>query len=673
LAAIAAKSGRTKSIPKKIRMKFFYIFTLLLTAHTALAQRYRDVIVEMKAQAFAEQQAAVRAMGGTATGSLLSPQASTNFDVKHYRCEWEIDPAVKYIKGAVTASFVMTAAGNNITFDLHNVLVVDSVRYRGSNIPFTRGATHSVQINFPASIAAGASEAVTIYYKGVPDASGLGSFATRTHAGVPVLWTLSQPYGARDWWPCKNGLDDKIDSIDVVMTCPAAYRNSTNGIIVSDVVNAGKRTTHFKHRYPIASYLVAIACTNYVVRSYNYNINGKNLLFENWTYPESEGWFAGEEYGVQNALNWFTGFFGEYPFINERYAHTQFSWGGGMEHQTNSFMGAPNHLLMAHELGHQWFGDKTTCGSWKDIWVNEGFASFTHWLYFQNHDLPTYEGIRYEYRQTVTDEPAGSVYVNDTTNIDRIFDWRLSYVKGAFVLHTLRGYLGDAAFFNAMKQYGADSRLKYNFGGIEEARRVFEQSTGKNLQWFFNDWIYGQGYPSYNIKWLRNSNGWLSLQVNQTQSHSSVSFFELPVEVQFKNATRDTIIKVDVQRNGQWFAHKLNFIPDTVIVDPNVWVLSKNNSQQKLNTPNGSDVITVYPNPADRGNDWYFTVHNPSATNYQATLVAANGQTVYQKTYNTTGSDFTETLPASTLAAGIYTLRISNAQTILATKRLVKL
>jgi aminopeptidase N len=654
-------------------MKYLYTVIFLLLLQTGFAQQTQGVLNEMKAHARAERMAAARTLEGAQAGSLQSPQASTNFDVKYYRCEWEIDPAVKYIKGKVTSVFVTNASASAITYDLHNNLAVDSIRYHGTNIAFTRGTNHSVQINFAAPIAANTTDSVSIFYKGVPDGSGLGSFATTAHAGTPVLWTLSEPYGARDWWPCKNGLDDKTDSIDVIMTCPAAYRNSSNGTQVSDVVTAGKRSTTFKHRYAIATYLVAIACTNYVTRSYNYNINGKNLLFQNITYPEHEGWFAGEEYGIQNALRWFTGWFGDYPFVNERYAQTEFSWGGGMEHQTNSFVGAPNHLLQAHELGHQWFGDKSTCASWKDIWVNEGFASFAHWIYFENHDRPTYEGIRYEYRQTVTDESGGSIYVDDTTNIDRIFDWRLSYVKGAFVLHTLRGLLGDAVFFNAMKQYGNDPKVKYGFASIQDVKRNFEQATGKDLTWFFNDWIYGQGYPTYNINWYRNNNGWTNIQVSQLQSHRSVSFFELPVQLQFKSATRDTIVTVDVQRNGQWFYAKLNFVPDTVIVDPNIWILSKNNTQQKLNTPAAADVITVYPNPSVKGNNWYFTVRNPSAAVYETELTAANGQVLLRKTVNSNGSDFTDDIPSAQLAAGVYNWRIAANGKVLTTKRLLKL
>jgi aminopeptidase N len=652
-------------------MKHLYILLSFLTLFFALkAQSVHGILNEMKAHAQAERDAAARSQNAR-TMSLQSNLASSNFEVKHYRCEWEINPAVKFIAGKVTATIAMTSSGNSVTFDLHRNMNVDSVRFRGANITFNHNTNHSLLLNLPVNLAAGTRDSVSIFYKGVPDASGMGSFATTLHAGVPVLWTLSQPYGSRDWWPCRNGLDDKADSIDIIMTCPAAYRNSANGKVMSDVVNAGKRVTWFKHRYPVASYLVAIACSNYVIDSYTVPVNGRNILFENWTYPESQIRFQAEAYGVINALKWFTEFYGDYPFADERYAQTQFSWGGGMEHQTNSFMGAANHILQAHELAHQWFGDKVTCGSWRDIWVNEGITSFNHWLYFERHDMPTFIGINNEYLETVTSENDGSVFVNDTSNIGRVFDWRLTYVKGAYVVHMLRRVLGDAVFFPAMRAIAEDPALRYGFATTADIKRILERSTGKNLTEFFKDWIYGQGHPSYKIKWAMNNNGWLNIQVEQKQSHSSVDFFEWPVQVRFKNATRDTTLLLDVQRNNQWFYARPGFVPDTVMVDPNLWTLSKNNSQQKMDVAPGADIINVYPNPVAVG-PWYTTISNPTSGVYTLELLNTAGQTVWKQGANSNGYNLQLEIPNTLLAAGVYQLRISNGNRVLAVKRLVK-
>jgi aminopeptidase N len=650
-----------------ITMKYFLLFIFMIFSVILPAQQpVSEILKEMKSHAYYEQQAAQNARAVTTASN-----ASTNIDIKHYKCEWEIDPAVNYIKGKVTSTFLVLSATNTIIFDLSKILIVDSVVNQNIKVTFIQNANNTVVITLPNVVNTNTIASVSIYYKGAPNATGNGSFTNTTHGGVPVLWTLSEPYGARDWWPCKDVLNDKADSIDIIVTCPTAYKVSSNGMVVSDVVNAGKRTMHYNHKYPITTYLVAIACSNYVVTPYNFNIQGQNLLFENWTYPESAVNFGYEVYGIELALNWFTKHYGPYPFINERYAQTQFSWGGGMEHQTNSFVGFPGQLLAAHELAHQWFGDKTTCGSWKDIWVNEGLTSFSHWFYFETQYLPNYYNIRYDFHREVTSDSSGSVYVNDTTNIGRVFDWRLTYVKGAYIMHMLRGILGDDAFFKAMKDYGADAQTKYNYAKTEDVKRVFEQSTGKNLNEFFKDWIYGEGWPIYNVKWYNNNNGWLNIKVGQTQSHPSVSFFEMPLRVQFKNATQDTTLVLDVQQNGQVFGAKINFIPDTVLIDPDLWLLSKNNTTQKLATPSAKDVIQIYPNPSS-GDNWNILIKNPSAKNYEVRLMNALGQTIYRKDMITNGADLFMPIPNHTLAMGIYNIVVSNSGNKLSSQQVVK-
>lgn len=654
-------------------MNKLYIVTLSVFSFLHVhAQQYRHMVNEMKANARQESDRYAR-LNGASGQDALRTVASANFDVKHYRCEWEIDPAVRFISGKVTSTFIARNAVSTLTFDLNRALTVDSVVYHNTRITFTQGADNSLALQFPTPIATGAKDSVSIYYKGVPPNNGSGSFGTGSHSGTPVLWTLSEPYGARDWWPCKDGLDDKADSIDIIITSPVAYRNSSNGLLISEQTTATKRTSWYKHRYPIASYLVAIASTNYVVRSHNVDINGRNLVFENWTYPEGEAGFEAEAYGVENALKWFSNYFGEYPFMNERYAQTQWPVGGGMEHQTNSFVNVPQHLLQAHELGHQWFGDKSTCASWQHIWVNEGFATFANWLYFETHDPPTYFGIRNEYHETVLGERGGKLFVDDTTNVGRIFDWRLSYVKGSYVLHMLRGMLGDAKFFQAMRQYSNDPAVRYGFARTEDVKRNFEQVSGKNLTEFFNDWVYGEGYPTYQVQWYVNGNNWVNIQVNQGQSHSSVSFFELPVQIKFKAAGRDSTVTFDVQQNGQRFSIQLPFTPDMLEIDPNQWILSKNNTQVNLQQL-PANTIRVFPNPATAGALWNFTINNPTATAYTTALYSSSGQLLYRKTHTTSGSDINGEIPNGTLPAGVYQLHVSsNNGGVKVTKRLLKL
>jgi aminopeptidase N len=235
-------------------MKIFFIACLLICSRV-LAQPNVNYVAKLDEIAANERPAHARVISTkTVTGS------STNFDVKYYRCEWEIDPALNFIKGKVTVYFVTASAANFISLDLMSNLITDSVKQKNTLLNFQH-TNNILQINFTNAIAAGKLDSVSIFYEGVPPNTGFGSFIQTTHSGVPVIWTLSEPYGSRDWWPCKNGLDDKADSIDVFVTHPAQYKAASNGLLQSETLSGTNITTHWKHRYPIATYLICLAVT----------------------------------------------------------------------------------------------------------------------------------------------------------------------------------------------------------------------------------------------------------------------------------------------------------------------------------------------------------------------------------------------------------------------------
>ena len=240
-------------------------FFLLFSSVKLSAQLPVDYCKQVNDIALFEQMAHQRIIGGGGV-TILSPAASNNFDVRYYRCEWEVDPSVRYINGKVTIYFTIITATNNIQLDLMNPLVVDSVRQR-NNVLVKQHSNNVLTVNFPSTLNTGAQDSITIFYQGVPPNTGFGSFIQDQHSGTPVMWSLSEPYGSRDWWPCKNGLDDKADSIDIIITTPAQYKAAANGLLQSETLISGntKKVTNWKHRYPIASYLVCFAVTNYSV------------------------------------------------------------------------------------------------------------------------------------------------------------------------------------------------------------------------------------------------------------------------------------------------------------------------------------------------------------------------------------------------------------------------
>lgn len=592
----------------------------------------------------------------------ISSQASGNFRVTHYRFVWDLDPAVRYISGNVTATLQISSSAGFVVFDLTDMLTVDSIRYRGSNIPFTRPGNQTLQIHFPVALAAGTTDSVTIHYRGVPPASGFGSFTTSTHVGTPVLWTLSEPYGSMNWWPCRNGLDDKADSIDAVITTPDAYFASFNGLLQTESVTNNKRTVWWKHRYPIATYLVAVAATNYRIRKDTVQLSDRVLNLEHYMYPEWD--FVWDFYmkDIKYIIRLMDSWIGPYPFQAEKYAHTQVSIGGGMEHQTNSFMGFVEQELVAHELAHQWFGDKITCGSWQDIWLNEGFATFFAREYFTTVETPAQMLTRYQGDiDNMTSRPNGSVYVRDTTNVNRIFDYRLSYLKGSWVLRMLHWKLGKENFMKAVRAYLNDPKLQFRFARTEDLLKNFETSSGQSLTEFFNDWVYGEGYPSYRLQWMPLGSTRVQMALYQTTSDPSVGFYEMPVPIRFSDATHDTTVVIDHQRSGQTQILDLGFIPAQAVVDPELKILSAKNKVERADASYPDNTIKVFPNPV--GSQFSILLAGYKDSSAQISIHNAAGQLMYHQTPNLPAGNELLTIPSGTWSQGVYFVRVKSAST----------
>lgn len=597
--------------------------------------------------------------------------ASNNFRVHYYQCVWTVDPSVNYITGKVTPHFIITQPTNNIVLDLSPVLTVDSVLLHGKKINFKQSLNKSLTLRFANTYTAGDHDSVSIFYQGVPPADD-EAFTQTQHNGTPVIWTLSEPYGAKDWWPCRNGLDDKADSIDVYIMHPSAYKATSNGVLQSETTAGGTTTTFFKHRYPIASYLVAFAVTNYTVVKQQIQLGSTALPFISYLYPESVDEFKANNFLLVTAMQLYNNIFGDYPFIKEQYGETQFSWGGGMEHQTNSFVINSGGNLVAHELGHQWFGDKVTCASWRDIWLNEGFATYLADILWLEKLYPAYyEASVEDDLNGIMSKPNGSVWVEDTTDINRIFDGRLTYQKGAFLLRMLRWTLGDSAFFNGVKNYLNDPALRYSFAKTSDLQRHLEETGNTDLTYFFNQWFYGQGYPSFTVKWQQNLNNYVKVSVSQVTSHKSVSFFKVPLALTFKNSTQSKTFVINDSINNLETWLDVGFAADSVLIDHDKQLISKNNVAVKLPlAAKQPDDVTVYPNPFS--SQLMVSVKNPVEKKWQVQLYNIPGQKLLTKTFDISGADALLPLPLPLyLPAGIYFVKV-DAGDVHLVKKVVK-
>ena len=586
-----------------------------------------------------------------------------NYDLRYQRLELQLDPAQQYVSGTVTSHFIPNQNMASIYFDLSNTLTVSEVKYHGSNLPFTQLATKEVKIDFPAGIPAATLDSLSIKYSGAPDTGGSAgdAFTISTQSGVPALYTLSEPYGAQEWFPTKQSLNDKIEKVDLMINTPSQYNVASNGKLFSETVLPGNRKlTFWQTNYPIPAYLIALGITNYT--KFNDTMGNPPFPFVNYLYPSttSNSTIMSNIEWTKTVMNTFEQYFGPYPYRNEKYGHMQFGWGGGMEHATMSSMGSWGRGIIAHELAHQWFGDKVTCGAWNDIWLNEGFATFgehlaNEKLLMTNSQFMSYLSSEMNY---ITSSAGGSVYVSDTNlgNTGAIFSGRLSYSKGGYVVRMIKWILGDDAFYSALKDYHARPQLAYGYAKTEDLKNSLLESTGKDFTEFFNDWIYGQGHPTYQIRWNQTADQMLRFKVSQTTSHSSVNFFEMPLPIKV-NGTGGQVayLVLNHTTKNQNFAEQVNFPVVSIQFNYENQILQRNSTVTKdttiLSVNDGAkEEMKIYPNPVkDRLSVSGITKDQP----YE--ILSIDGKLIKAGKYSST-----KTIEVQALPKGVYLLKVSN-------------
>ncbi|WP_372755910.1 M1 family aminopeptidase [Mariniflexile sp.] len=576
--------------------------------------------------------------------SFKANENTGNYDVKYHRLEFEIDPSVAFISGTVTTYFEAKESLSEVVFDLASNMIVSQVLQRSNALTFSQNANDELVVLLPTNQNMGVLDSLTIRYSGNPVSSGFGSFEQNRHNGDPIIWTLSEPYGAKGWWPCKQDLIDKADSLDVFLTTPVfnpsneSYIAVSNGLEQSQIVNDNNKITHFKHRYPIPAYLVAIAVTNYEVYKHTVPNNGKPFDIVNYVYPENLSYAQDNTPVTVTIMNLFANLFEEYPFAKEKYGHAQFGWGGGMEHTTVSFMGSFDRNLIAHELAHQWFGNKITCGSWKDIWLNEGFATYLSGLTIEHLDgNSAFTTWKQQRNISITSVTNGAVFLKDvdTTSVNRIFNSRLTYNKGAMVLHMLRKKLGDIYFFEGVKNYLSNDKYAYGYAKTEDFISTMEAASGENLSGFFDDWLYNEGYPSYTIDWVQPNSNQVQITISQIQSDASVSFFEAPVPLKLIGTMGETLdITLNNVKNNEVFLNAVNFTVASVQFDPESDLISKNNKVLlSVSNSNLESQFVIYPIPTSHA----FSVDKPEQVQvFNVKIFNVFGQLLGQSNWNTT-------------------------------------
>lgn len=590
---------------KFVDMRIGIILFVMALAHGLTAQISEEVICAEKARF--EHINEIRKRSGAVVFH--------GYDVKYHRCHWKLNPKVgSNIYGAVLFDFIVDANSDSLAFDLVEKLQVDSVKQGDNHLNWERKGDRVLVYN-TRGWKGGTRDSFEVFYGGNPIGvtGNNGAYSYEFHATGPIISTLSQPYGAPYWWPCKQTLNDKIDSIDIIVDTDKDFKVGTNGLLLSTTpLNATEHRVHWKHRYPVVTYLIAIAVSNYeesLDHVYFHN-RPDSLPVLNYVFPQFLSTASQEAKGVLPMLRLYDSLFVPYPFPSEKYGHAQFTWGGGMEHQTMSFMVNFSYDLMAHEVAHQWFGDMVTCGSWNDLWLNEGFATYLTALAYEF--LKSKEEFRFQMRimrNNITQNDDGAVKPSDTSRVNVLFNGRLTYRKGAWLLHMLRHQVGDSMFFEGCRQFLTGGNRAYGFSTTDEFRQVMEAVSGQDLKWFITQWYEGQGHPELKMNWQQRGNT-VKFSVQQTPSNPTVPFWRIPIPVEFQNREGKSERKVfypdSLSKN---YTFSLPFAADTAIFDPEVSVLAKFSiGGMNLDAIQQEDIV-LQPNP---GVDfWNLYARNP--------------------------------------------------------------
>lgn len=515
--------------------------------------------------------------------SLRQFPAEERIDAKYYKLDVRINtsPSPNYLIGTVTMT-AMSKQDNltTIRLDLMNSMTVDSVVMGGIHVAFVR---HADYFDITLDHAYNINDMMTlkVYYQGVPGSSGFGSFEFNSHgSGIPWVWTLSEPYGAKDWWPCKDHPSDKADSVDINITVNAAYKAGSNGRLVSVINNGdGTKTYYWHEKYPIATYLVSITFSDFSEFTdwWHYTATDSMPIL-NYVLPEHLATARTEFAKVPQMLSIFSDKYGMYPFVDEKYGHCEFGWGGAMEHQTMTTIVYPfSEFTTAHELAHQWFGDLITCRTWPDLWLNEGFATYSEAVYREAQYGTASYWLKMNNAMTSAKNASGSLYVQDTTSVGNLFAGSRVYNKGASVLHMLRHVLGDSVFIYAMKNYVATPSLRFNVASTADFKNVCEAASGKDLDYFFDEWVFGERYPNYQYWWrskAASGGGFdVTVGIQQTTGTSNPLLFTMPIDLKLKAAGWDTTYIAFNNQQSQTFAVRVSHQPTSVLFDSAGWIL----------------------------------------------------------------------------------------------------
>jgi aminopeptidase N len=506
----------------------------------------------------------------------ISP-TQKKLDILHYDLSFDLYPDKKIIIAkAIITGKVLDENLNSIDLNFYDNFKITKLSVNGEATDYENVGT---RLSIPFNSSSGYEFILEVNYEGTPKKAGLDGFAFGKRNGISVVYNLSEPTYASTWFPCNDIPFDKT-ILDISITNDSSMVSVSNGVLV-DVVTVGDRRTYkWRTEYPISTYLVAIYSSKYKYFSDQYvSLDGMDTMqVEYYVLPDKLE-KAKEDFSTHvNMLEVFSQMFGEYPFIKEKYGVAEFLWyAGAMEHQT--ITGVSSNMIggkrffestFIHELAHQWWGNAVGPKSWKDIWLNEGFATYSEALYYE-----AVSGA--EALQSTMMEKFSRNFSGSLAEPGPFLFTRTMYDKGAWVLHMLRWEIGDSSFFNVLREYY--ETYKYSNASIADFKFICEGVSRKNLDKFFEQWVYSKGQIEVNYKTEakeKNDSVLVSIMIEQVQDKYDEFHFPLEVKLKFSDSLEE------FYRYNIDFKNTIIEIPagraiESIELDPNNWLLASFN------------------------------------------------------------------------------------------------
>ena len=508
--------------------------------------------------------------------------AQYKIDVLHYDLNLNLFPKEKLLKGDVTITGILKDKNvPKIDFNLYDNMKVENLTLNGKNNSFSQEDT---QLSIPIYEMNSDTFVVEIVYSGKPKKIGFASFVFGEINGKSATYSLSEPTYASTWFPCNDMPSDKA-TMDMEITNDSIYTSASNGLLVSKETKDGRTTYHWKTNYQISTYLISLYSSIYKEFNDEYvsPLTQDSMKLEYYAFPEHFENAKIDFADHPKMISFFAKTFGEYPFIKEKYGVAEFLWQlGAMEHQTltgigSNFVGGKKFFndIYVHELSHQWWGDAVGLKTWKDIWLNEGFATYCEALYAEYKGGP--QALQSSMLSKRSEGFVGTLYNPEDMFGPTVYD------KGAWILHMLRWEVDDSTFFKILREYF--EKYKYKSASTSDFENVCESVSGKDLKQFFNQWVFdGDDQIKMNVEWNvePGTDGKYLVKLKLEQIQDRYKVLNFPVEFQFldkKGKFENATFRINSRT--QTIQYELKFEPVIVIADPSNWLLADINISHK--------------------------------------------------------------------------------------------